>query len=74
MCAWLVDAHSVPGEVHVVPVGDQIDHTAQGCVCGPRDDAVKRPDGSVEWVTVHHSLDGREHQERTRTSPTEGTC
>lgn len=72
MCAWLVDAQSVPGEVHVVPVGDLIDHTAQGCVCGPRDDAVKRLDGSVGWVTVHHSLDGREHTEHHHTTGHDG--
>lgn len=48
--------------IHVFPNNDLIDHdTRDGtCICGPSPDPVKRDDGSVGWVMVHHSLDGRE--------------
>lgn len=50
--------------VHVVPRGDLIGHTeGEGCVCGPTPEPVKRDDGSVAWVLVHHSLDHRESTE-----------
>lgn len=47
---------------HVLPVNDLIAHEDVGdeCPCGPRLEAVKRDDGSVGWVVIHHSLDGRE--------------
>ena len=50
---------------HVTPVADIVDHDTGGgdCVCGPRAEVVKRDDGSVAWVIVHHSLDGRELHE-----------
>lgn len=51
--------------VHVMPVNDLIEHTdSDDCVCGPTSDPVKRLDGSVGWVVVHHSLDNREANER----------
>lgn len=51
---------------HVVPADELIEHVTTGeCPCGPRDELVERDDGSVGWVTVHHSLDGRESEERT---------
>jgi hypothetical protein len=47
--------------MHVLPVGDLIEHeTTDECPCGPRSEIVKREDGSVGWVVVHHALDGRE--------------
>lgn len=51
--------------VHVFPVGDLVEHDTSGaaCVCGPADEPVEREDGSVGWVVVHHSLDGREAAE-----------
>ena len=50
--------------LHVSPVGDLIDHTADDdCPCGPRTEPVQREDGSMGWVVVHHSLDGRESGE-----------
>lgn len=56
--------------VTVVPLDDVVEHDNAGtdederCACGPRWDPVKRTDGSVVWVLVHHSLDGRElHEE-----------
>jgi hypothetical protein len=35
----------------------------EGCPCGPTVEPVKRDDGSVGWVLIHHSLDGRENAE-----------
>jgi hypothetical protein len=51
---------------HVYPTGDGVDHDTEhddGCVCGPTPEAVKCDDGSVNWLYLHHSLDGRERQE-----------
>lgn len=59
---WLCTAIG-NGEVHVVPLGDLVDHEPGDCVCGPRTEPVPRPDGSVGWLIVHHSLDGREKHE-----------
>jgi hypothetical protein len=51
--------------VHVEPIGDLIEHDTSGvpCVCGPKERPVKADDGSVGWVVVHNSLDGRERSE-----------
>ena len=51
--------------VHVYPVGDLIEHDTESsdCVCDPTSRPEKRDDGSVGWVLVHHSLDGREMNE-----------
>lgn len=51
--------------MHVEPINDLIDHDTSGtpCVCGPRDRPVKADDGSIGWVVVHNSLDGRERHE-----------
>lgn len=50
--------------VHVTPTGDLIEHSLDDeCACGPSSEPVKRDDGSVGWVIVHHSLDGREGRE-----------
>lgn len=47
--------------VHVIPISDLIGHTdTDDCPCGPTSEPVKRGDGSVGWLHVHHSLDGRE--------------
>lgn len=53
--------------IHVLPVADLIQHdTDDDCPCGPRAEPVGRADGSMEWVAVHHSLDGREQSESWR--------
>jgi hypothetical protein len=54
--------------VHVEPINDLIEHDTSGqpCVCGPKERPVKRDDGSVGWVVVHNSLDGRERYEEDR--------
>ncbi len=51
--------------VHTYPVGDLIEHdtTGEPCVCVPRVEAVPREDGSMGWLVVHASLDGRELHE-----------
>lgn len=52
-------------EIHVVPNGDLIEHpTDPSCTCGPRCEPVPRGDGTIRWVYIHHSLDGRELHER----------
>lgn len=53
---------------HVIPVDDLTTHTDDGlddggCICGSRIEPVKLEDGSVGWVIVHNSLDGREQAE-----------
>lgn len=51
-------------ELHVIPLNDLIEHdTAGECVCVPASQPVKRDDGSVGWLMVHSSLDGRELRE-----------
>lgn len=43
---------------------DVIEHEISAdCICGPTAVPVERPDGSVGWQYVHHSLDGRELRE-----------
>lgn len=51
--------------VHCYPIDDLIEHDTDTdeCVCGPEVEVVKRADGSVGWLYVHHSLDGREAAE-----------
>lgn len=54
---------------HVEPVGDLIEHDTSGqgdCVCGPRSRPEEADDGSVNWIVVHNSLDGRELNEENR--------
>lgn len=50
---------------HVHPIDDLIEHELiEDCVCGPETQPVERDDGSIAWMVVHHSLDGRElHEE-----------
>lgn len=51
--------------VHVLPVNDLIEHADNDeCVCVPTIEPVKRDDGSVGWLIIHHSLDNREAWER----------
>lgn len=50
--------------LHVHPLQDLIEHElTEDCVCGPESRPVKREDGSVGWLLVHHSFDGREKTE-----------
>lgn len=45
---------------HVMPCDDGVEHVFTDCPCGPDVQPIKREDGSVGWLVVHHSLDGRE--------------
>ena len=47
---------------HVLPLDDLIEHDSSGedCPCGPAAQPVPREDGSMGWLIVHASLDGRE--------------
>jgi hypothetical protein len=53
--------------LHVTPTIDLVDHdtstTEPDCVCGPEVRPVTQDDGSMGWLLVHHSLDGREQAE-----------
>ena len=53
--------------LHVTPTDDLVDHDTSSaeadCVCGPQVKPVTHDDGSIGWLLVHHSLDGRERAE-----------
>jgi hypothetical protein len=54
----------VTGDVHVLPVDDDVAHDViDTCACGPAVEPVPRWDGSMGWLVIHHSLDGRERRE-----------
>lgn len=59
--------------MHVEPINDLIQHDTSGkpCVCGPQECLVKPDDGSVNWVVVHNSLDGRELNDPDRAPESE---
>ena len=51
-------------EAHVTPTNDLVEHeSSPDCICGPEIKPLKRDDGSVVYVYLHHSLDGREAHE-----------
>lgn len=53
--------------MHVYPIADLVEHElTDDCVCGPTAEAVVRPDGTVGWLAIHHSLDNREAAEPER--------
>jgi len=58
---WLIGLKG--DEAHVLPDRDVVTHHADDCVCGPTTEPVERADGSIAWVVIHHSLDGREARE-----------
>lgn len=60
---WEVLRSAVDSTIHVVPVDDLIAHVAVECPCGPTDIPETDEDGTVDWITSHNSLDGREHYE-----------
>jgi hypothetical protein len=57
---------SHPNTVHVYPTRDLIEHETDGedCPCGPTVEPTPRDDGSMGWLKIHHSLDGRELTEQ----------
>ncbi len=64
---WEVREPVANEEQHILPLGDLVEHTATECICEPRTEPVPRDDGSMGWVIVHHSLDGREFREPDHT-------
>jgi hypothetical protein len=63
---WEVVTWDDGDHVHVVPLEDSIPHTETDdgdCICGTTTEPTKRDDGSIGWVIIHHSLDGRERYE-----------
>ena len=66
--SWLT-YHLTPREAHLVPECDDVDHSVDDdCICGPRCEPQEHEDGSIAWLYVHHSLDGREQREGHRGS------
>ena len=62
--AWDESFTEPADALDVLPAADLTEHTASDdCLCGPRSEPVQRMDGSMGWVRIHHSLDGREHAE-----------
>lgn len=63
MSGWETVTWDRGDHVHVLPLADVVAHaeTPDGeCICCPQVEPVSRPDGSIGWMYVHHSLDGRE--------------
>jgi hypothetical protein len=63
---WEAATRDGGDHVHVVPLTDALQHTEDDdadCACGPRVEPCERDDGSMGWLIVHHSLDGRERYE-----------
>lgn len=51
--------------------GTDIDHElTDDCPCGPTSEAVKREDGSVGWVIIHHHFSGHGPGESPQHRPT----
>lgn len=47
--------------IHVVPAGDTMEHPLNAdCACKPACEPIERDDGTIGWLYVHHSQDGRE--------------
>lgn len=65
-----------PDTLHVYPIGDLVAHNTSGgdCVCGTITEPAPRTDGSMGWLHIHHSLDGRERREPKCFSGTAGTA
>lgn len=57
----------LPMTVHVHPVNDLVEHDIEGdeCLCGATWEFIDPDTGEAhgEPLVIHHSLDGREHQE-----------
>jgi hypothetical protein len=50
--------------IDLIPTADVMEHqTGPGCICGPHVVLFERRNGSIGHYYMHHSLDGREHDE-----------
>ncbi|MFD3426086.1 hypothetical protein [Nocardia fluminea] len=60
-------------DLHITPCGDQVEHAlTDDCVCGPAKEMCTDAAGATTgWLTVHHSLDGRESIEHLNHEPTQ---
>lgn len=59
---WQVDLAN-DGTYHLHPLQDRVTHVlTDNCICGPTTELHQTEDGD-HWLTIHHSLDGRENHE-----------
>lgn len=60
------DVYQAGDGAAIAPTNDLVAHELAGdeCVCGPQVVPVTRADGSIGWLYVHNSLDGREAAEK----------
>lgn len=61
--AWIATQHD--RAIHVLPVGDLIEHdtSSTDCACGPNLTIGENGEIWATPIVTHHSLDGRELQE-----------
>lgn len=60
---WIV--LDIDGGPHIIPRGDLIEHeVSTECVCGPETIPLHCDDGTISYMYSHHSLDGREINEK----------
>lgn len=52
------------GDIHVKPQNDIAEHGDENCICHPKLEPVNQEDGSIGWMFLHNSFDGRENLER----------
>lgn len=63
---WEAATWDAGDHVHVLPLTDVLPHSDDDdadCICGPTVEPCERDDGTIGWLAVHHSLDGRELHE-----------
>ena len=58
---WALE--EIEGNVHVLPFNDAVGHDGEDCICGTTVEPCPREDGSMGWLIIHYSLDGRENRE-----------
>lgn len=47
-------------ELHVVPIGDLLEHEIPRCWCDYETEEVSQTDGGSGTIVVHRAIDGRE--------------
>lgn len=58
--------NSKPNVAHVLPIDDTVEHdVCESCICGPDITTIVFKNNQYGLVIKHHSLDGRELNERT---------
>lgn len=62
--SWSVRTRDDGDHVDILPLLDLVVHEEDDdCVCGVTQQPCGRPDGTIGWMRVHHSADGREARE-----------